>query len=160
MPDDYRRCHTSTLLDGELVLDIDGPNRILRFLLFDCIVIGGKNLMGRTFDKRLGYLREFILKPYAALRRRDRAFDQRQPFTMELKKLELSYWMTRVLDEAPLLKHGSDGLLFTARDAPYVAGKCDKMYAFPSKTYPLKDKVETRRGKHGGLSSGCPWNGG
>jgi len=128
MPDDPRRCHTNTILDGELVLDIDGPNRILRFLLFDCIVIDAKNLMSRTFDKRLGYLREFVLRPYEKLRRLDKTIDQRAPFTLELKKLELSYWMTRVLDEVPNLKHGSDGLLFTARDAPYVAGRCDKMY--------------------------------
>ncbi|KAI9032399.1 hypothetical protein DFJ74DRAFT_601806 [Hyaloraphidium curvatum] len=110
-----------------LVLDIDGPKRILRFLLFDCVVLDGESLMRKTFDKRLGRLREFILKPHDAYLATHPEYAAVVPFSVELKELQLAYHLWAVMQQQPTLKHGSDGLLFTARDAPYVSGQCDQM---------------------------------
>lgn len=129
MPDDptWRNFHHSTILDGELVLDIDGEMKYLRFLLFDCVVLDGENLMMKTFDKRLGRLRSFVLKPHDAYIAANPDYAAGLPFTVELKELQLAYHVWAVMQQQPTLKHGSDGLLFTAKDAPYVSGQCDKM---------------------------------
>jgi mRNA guanylyltransferase len=119
--------HFDTILDGELVLDVDNGNRYPRFLLFDCMVLDGENVMSKPFTKRLGRLKEFILKPHDHYVQTRPDYAAHIPFTVELKELQLSYYMDAVVASQPHLKHGSDGLLFTARDAPYVIGQCDKM---------------------------------
>jgi mRNA guanylyltransferase len=56
MPGDktYQKFHTDTLIDGELVLDTIAPGkRLLRYLVFDCLVIDRKPMKERTLDKRL-----------------------------------------------------------------------------------------------------------
>lgn len=56
MPDDptFRRYHRETLVDGELVLDdVGGPKPLLRYLIFDCLILDNKDQMARTLDKRL-----------------------------------------------------------------------------------------------------------
>jgi mRNA guanylyltransferase len=56
MPDDptFRRFHRDTLVDGELVLDdVGGHVPLLRYLIFDCLMLDGRNEMSRTLDKRL-----------------------------------------------------------------------------------------------------------
>jgi len=47
---------------------------------------------------------------------------------VELKKLHLSYRMNDVFEEQKLLKHKSDGLIFTSESSPYISGNCNKMY--------------------------------
>lgn len=46
----------NTLLDGELLLDVDPRTRTetLRFLAFDCLVVDNMNVMDRPLDKRYG----------------------------------------------------------------------------------------------------------
>jgi mRNA guanylyltransferase len=46
----------NTLLDGELVLDVDPRtgNQTLRLLCFDCLVIDDEYVMNRPLDKRYG----------------------------------------------------------------------------------------------------------
>ncbi|KAI8905714.1 mRNA capping enzyme, catalytic domain-containing protein [Powellomyces hirtus] len=123
-----RQFHYDTLMDGELVLDIyDDGRKLLWFLLFDCMAVDGKCLVDRPYHKRLGHLREFILKPYRELLRADLNYAQRQPFRMDLKKLQLAYHLQAVFDEIPTLKHKSDGIIFTSKDARYGLGTCDKM---------------------------------
>lgn len=45
---------TDTLLDGELVIDIDprSGQHILRYYAFDCLVINGENIMKKPLVKR------------------------------------------------------------------------------------------------------------
>lgn len=45
---------TDTILDGELVIDIDPATgaQTLRFYAFDCLVLGGENIMAKPLDKR------------------------------------------------------------------------------------------------------------
>jgi mRNA guanylyltransferase len=52
--DSFQGSHTDTIIDGELVLDIISPGKkVLRYLVFDCLVIEKKSVMERTLDKRL-----------------------------------------------------------------------------------------------------------
>ena len=44
---------TDTILDGELVIDIDSNGvETLRYYAFDCLVLGGENIMRKPLDKR------------------------------------------------------------------------------------------------------------
>ncbi len=36
--------------------------------------------------------------------------------------------MNDVFEEQKLLKHKSDGLIFTSESSPYISGNCNKMY--------------------------------
>ncbi|KAI8622537.1 mRNA capping enzyme, catalytic domain-containing protein [Chytriomyces sp. MP71] len=127
-PDNIRQNQKDTVLDGELVLDIDKDGqRILWFLLFDCVVINGENIMEKTFGKRLGRLKDFVIKPYKQLYREDPSYAKKLPFRMDVKPLELAYHVKTVFDQIPKLRHKNDGVIFTARDAPYTIGTCQKM---------------------------------
>ena len=55
--------HRDTMLDGEIVLDVleDATNQ-LKFLVFDALVVDGKNLMQRNLSSRLG-----VFPPSSAL---------------------------------------------------------------------------------------------
>ncbi|KAJ3417140.1 Dcp1p-Dcp2p decapping enzyme complex alpha subunit [Chytridiales sp. JEL 0842] len=127
-PDNPREWQSDTVLDGELVLDVekDGTTQ-LYFLLFDCMVYMGNSIIEKPYHKRLGHLTEHIMNPYKRRLKEDRAFAASQIFKMDLKKLELSYGMDRVFEEMANLKHKSDGVIFTSKDAPYTIGTCDKM---------------------------------
>ncbi|RUS31380.1 mRNA capping enzyme, catalytic domain-containing protein [Jimgerdemannia flammicorona] len=46
--------HNETLMDGELVLDVDGDKRTSRFLVFDLMVLNGTVVTQRSYSTRLG----------------------------------------------------------------------------------------------------------
>jgi len=121
---DEQRFHTETLVDGELVMDDLGENKLApKFLIFDCLVLGGKDLMQRTLDKRLGYFKETVFKPYRALFRKYPEEAQYQAFEVEMKDMQFSYGIEKMFREVlPSLKHGNDGLIFTCRMSPYQHG--------------------------------------
>ncbi len=131
VPDDetFQNFHVETIIDGELVND-RMPNGELRlkFLVFDCLVLDGNNLMHRTLDKRLGYLEVKVYKPYKELYKRFPDEVQYLPFLLEFKKMELSYGIEMMFrDVMPNLPHGNDGLIFTARNQPYLCGTDEHM---------------------------------
>ncbi|KAI9143388.1 mRNA capping enzyme, catalytic domain-containing protein [Paraphysoderma sedebokerense] len=124
----FSKFHSDTLMDGELVIDVE-PNgltipksHILRYLIFDCMVVDGKNLMSRPLTKRLGYFTDFILRPYQQMLKRKPELARLIPFSIELKPMQLSYGMQKVFEEIPHLKHKSDGLIFTSSISGYHAG--------------------------------------
>ncbi|KAI8816620.1 putative mRNA capping enzyme alpha subunit [Fimicolochytrium jonesii] len=120
--------HYDTILDGELVLDVyPDQKQVLWFLLFDCMAVDGKSLVERDYMKRLGYLKETILKPYKELMSQDKNYAAVQPFRMDLKPLQLSYHLQKVFEDIPNLKHKSDGIIFTSSVARYYTGTCEKM---------------------------------
>ena len=54
MAGDFTSFHTETIIDGELVLDTVAPGKkVLKYLVFDCLMIDRKSVMDRTLDKRL-----------------------------------------------------------------------------------------------------------
>jgi mRNA guanylyltransferase len=114
----------NTLLDGELVFDrLDNGETIARFLIFDIVMLEGQDLSQKPFNKRLGKLHEFVLKPFEHMKQ----MNSNVPMTIEMKKMELSYGLGKVLDEIPTLKHGNDGLIFTDADSSYTFGTCEAM---------------------------------
>jgi mRNA guanylyltransferase len=47
---------------------------------------------------------------------------------VEFKEQQFTYHLDVVFNEIiPKLKHGNDGLIFTAVNAPYMMGTCKKM---------------------------------
>lgn len=124
--EDKKKFHMDTLLDGELVEDRhpDG-HTVIKFLVFDLLVIDGKDLRERTLDKRLAYLKEFVLRPlgkYLQENPRERA---NMAFSIEDKNTEFSYALDKMFNEIiPKVKtlHGNDGLIFTCKATPYVSG--------------------------------------
>ena len=144
------------MLDGELVADelpeTDG-GLLYRFLAFDLLAYDGRIMIQRDFMSRLGYLKERVVDVYNDYLRakvgRERSattaggggggsallhssgagvvISREQPFTIELKKLERAYAVDRVVESIKHLRHGNDGLIFTAARTPYELGTCASM---------------------------------
>ncbi|KAF7724664.1 Dcp1p-Dcp2p decapping enzyme complex alpha subunit [Apophysomyces ossiformis] len=125
----FRKCHTDTIIDGELVLDKEPDGRTqLRFLLFDCLVIAKKLLVARDLMKRLGYLRNDIIAPHKNMLRKRPQMAETQPFLVEFKEQQFTYHLDTVFNHIiPKLKHGNDGLIFTSVNAAYAMGTSNKM---------------------------------
>jgi mRNA guanylyltransferase len=122
--DDMSSYHVGTLIDGELVKTNDG---ILLYLMFDCLALNRKSLLDRTFDKRLGYLREYLYQPYCELLQRFPQDCSQFPFKARFKNLQLSSHLDMVFEEMKKLNHVSDGLIFTSKNGPYIPGTDDKL---------------------------------
>ncbi|GAA5898464.1 hypothetical protein JCM5296_000440 [Sporobolomyces johnsonii] len=123
--------HSNTVLDGELVIDVDPATgrHIPRLLVFDCLVLDSENLMEKSLLKRYGRLKEFVMKPYDKIQATlPPDVIAQQPFEVVLKKQELSYGIEAVFrDHVPALMHGNDGLIFTSAEAPYTPGTDPKI---------------------------------
>ncbi|KAG1177699.1 hypothetical protein G6F70_001755 [Rhizopus microsporus] len=125
----FRKCLNNTIIDGEFVLDKEPDGRMqLRFLLFDCLCIESKVLVSRGLMSRLGYLKSDIIKPHQEMIKKNPHMLKYQPFLVEFKEQQFTYHLDVVFNEIiPKLKHGNDGLIFTAVNAPYMMGTCKKM---------------------------------
>jgi mRNA guanylyltransferase len=122
--EDNTEFHTGTLVDGELVNDVQ-PNGThqLTYLVFDCLMLDGSSLMHRTLDKRLAYFRDKVYNPYRALYKTYPEEIQYLPFIVDFKDMKLGYGIEMMFREIlPNLSHGSDGLIFTCRNSPYQFG--------------------------------------
>ncbi|KAH6573304.1 hypothetical protein BASA50_007893 [Batrachochytrium salamandrivorans] len=143
----YNDVHFDTVLDGELVFEVkkDRTGRDIQrlcFLLFDAMVVDGKNLCDRPYTKRLGYLREFVIIPHIENLKRNPQYEQDYPFQIIQKRLELSYRVKKVFDHMEGYHHKTDGVIFTSSVAPYVAGTCQKMIKWkPSEENTVDFKV-------------------
>jgi mRNA guanylyltransferase len=124
-PGDELSFHQNTLLDGELVVDIDEATgkREPRYLVFDCLAMDGMNLMQRELNKRLGYFQEQIYKPYKALFAKYPEEKEYQPFILQMKQMEMAYGIEMMFRQViKNLKHGNDGLIFTCLWSHYKPG--------------------------------------
>ncbi|KAI8980867.1 mRNA capping enzyme, catalytic domain-containing protein, partial [Pilobolus umbonatus] len=116
-----------TLMDGELVLDIEPHKKTWRYLVFDLMVINGSTVIQRSFSTRLGMLQQDIIQPFNASMKNQLDNTKLPPFTIELKKMERSYGLHLVFDQIPKLNHKSDGIVWTPVKYPYKPGICDKL---------------------------------
>lgn len=120
----FVKFHSDTILDGELVEE-KYPDRppVIKFFVFDCLVLDKQNLMQRPLDKRLAYFKSHVLGPYKEMFKKE---PQRpQPFVLEDKAIEFSYGLEKMFKEIiPKVKqlHGNDGLIFTCVATPYKTG--------------------------------------
>ena len=122
----FARFHEETILDGELVEDRppNGPPEF-KYLVFDCLVLDGQRLLDRPLDKRLGYFKEYVLKPYKAMFAKFPQEIAMRPFAVEDKSTQFSYALEMMFKQIiPSVKqlHGNDGLIFTCRNTPYQFG--------------------------------------
>jgi mRNA guanylyltransferase len=124
LENDRESHHTATVIDGELVWDsLPNGKKEPRFLVFDCLVMDGNQLMDRTLDKRLAYFKERFYVPYKKLMKDFPSELQYQPFHVEMKNFELGYGIDMMFRQVlPGLHHGNDGLIFTCRNTPYKHG--------------------------------------
>ncbi|KAF9645289.1 mRNA capping enzyme, alpha subunit [Thelephora ganbajun] len=115
----------NSLIDGELVLDVDPQTRqeTLRYLCFDCLVIDDQNVMTRPLDKRYGRLKDWFYKPYQRMLIQFPLVAAQHPFQIVVKETNLSYHLEQVFDvDIPALHHGNDGLIYTCVSTPYTPG--------------------------------------
>ncbi len=106
---------TETLVDGELVLEDGRPV----FLIFDALLVGGRNVMGHDLNGRLKAVQNEVVGPAA---------DVCDPMALRLKKMWKPYAIAEILErEIPAQKHGNDGLIFTPVADPYAAGTCPRL---------------------------------
>lgn len=128
-PGDQGKFLWGTILDGELVHDQypGEPTPRLNFYVFDCLAVDGQNVTGKTLDKRLGRLQEWVLKPYNTMLTKQ--FGQSitpndlKPFALKPKKTYPAYALQEMFNNVlPTLKHGNDGLIFTCKNTRYEFG--------------------------------------
>lgn len=117
--------HIDTIMDGELVEDKEESGSVIKYLVFDLLFINGKDLRSRPLDKRLAYLKSFILKPYKEMLRQNPAYERDLYFHVKDKDTEFAYALPKMFFETiPRIKkvHGNDGLIFTCRETSYTSG--------------------------------------
>ncbi|KAG7528157.1 hypothetical protein FFLO_06376 [Filobasidium floriforme] len=123
---DERNWCSTTLVDGELVLDKDkvtGQYK-LRYYVFDMLVYNKETMMLNNLEKRYGKMQGWLIKPQRQYYKLDDAWRRMAPFEVLAKPMELAYGLDKVLlQEIPKLEHGHDGLIFTRVDSPYVVGE-------------------------------------
>ncbi|EIW60139.1 mRNA guanylyltransferase [Trametes versicolor FP-101664 SS1] len=123
--EDPRRPLRSSIVDGELVYDVDPRSKqeTLRFLAFDCLVVDDQNVMDRTLDKRYGRLQAWMYKPFQKMLHDHPHVAMSQPFDFKVKDVKPSYRVEDVFNiDIPRLQHGNDGLIYTCVSTPYVPG--------------------------------------
>ncbi|CAJ2510161.1 Uu.00g060610.m01.CDS01 [Anthostomella pinea] len=123
-PANQQHFHRKTILDGELVMDtLPDGHKEPRYLVFDCLVLDGLVLMNRELNKRLGYFRDNIFKPYQQLLREYPEEKKFQPFFVDQKSMQFSYGIEMMFkDVIRNLRHGNDGLIFTCLKSEYKPG--------------------------------------
>ncbi|KAF2743060.1 mRNA capping enzyme, alpha subunit [Sporormia fimetaria CBS 119925] len=124
-PNDPNMFLCDTILDGELVHDVVAgqPPRLI-FYAFDCLVMDGINHTKRTLDKRIGYMKEQLFKPYYHwLKTHNNIPMSPEPFRVKEKQVYSAYNLTEMFNTIlPNLPHGNDGLVFTCKTTPYNFG--------------------------------------
>ncbi|KAF2675465.1 mRNA capping enzyme, alpha subunit [Microthyrium microscopicum] len=121
--------HKETLLDGELVTDRykDGTE-VKRFLIFDCIILDGELLSKKPFDKRIGRVQAYVIKPLNQYLRNNPEAKKSRPYEMVLKDMDKPYALDEMFSKKlPNLPHGNDGLVFTCKNGPYQFGTDDQI---------------------------------
>jgi len=130
--EDPRKPLRSTIVDGELVVDVDPRTRqeTLRYLAFDCLAVDDQNVMARSLDKRYGRLQMWFYEPYNKMLRDHPQVARGHPFQIKVKQVKLSYHVDDVFNiDLPALQHGNDGLIYTCAETPYIPGTDKNMYA-------------------------------
>ena len=153
-----------TLLDGELVEDTTPEGPKLRYLVYDACAVGGELVAGAPLPKRLGRARLEVLAPrFAASTSSSRTHDfSGEPFAVELKDFyeikHLPYIFKHVRpsqdkskhlyvfkDPRRNLEHGTDGLIFTPINDPYVPGTCQSLLKWkPANMNSIDFKLNTK----------------
>ena len=127
MPEDREKFLFGTILDGELVHDQypGDPSPRLIYYVFDALAVDNQNVTTKSMDKRLGRMKEHVLKPYAKWLEQNPSLNiaHIQPFRLKEKQMHQAYHLQHIFNNIlPQLKHGNDGLIFTCKDTRYQFG--------------------------------------
>lgn len=114
-----------TLIDGELVIQSNPMTKMqeMRYLMFDCLAINGRNIIQSPTSSRLAHLGKDFYKPYFDVRSIYPDRCATFPFKISMKHMNFSYDLVKVASTLDKLPHMSDGLIFTPVKAPYITGK-------------------------------------
>lgn len=107
------------------MVDVDPQTNqeVLRYLVFDGLVVDDQNVMSKTLDKRYGRVQEWFYKPYSKMMKDHPHMAQTQPFEIKVKLVRMSYHVDAVFGvDIPALQHGNDGLIYTCVSTPYTPG--------------------------------------
>ncbi|XP_068216244.1 mRNA-capping enzyme isoform X2 [Palaemon carinicauda] len=128
------RVHLSdTLLDGEMVIDVDPKTKVKypRYLIYDAIRIQGKEIINDTFHMRYERINTDIILPRNAAIEKGFLNKQKEPFSVRRKE----FWDANFHNTSKLLSpafqaqlsHEPDGLIFQPEMEPYTVGRCDEV---------------------------------
>lgn len=115
----------NTLLDGEMVIDVDRNNRIPRFLIYDIISLRSRTVGALDFEKRYRLIQDELINPREHAKQKSKISREREPFGVRRKGF-FDLAQTKVVLEMKL-SHESDGLIFQPVLDPYICGPCDKV---------------------------------
>ena len=91
MPEDREKFLFGTILDGELVHDQypGDPSPRLIYYVFDALAVDNNNVTTKSMDKRLGRMKEHVLKPYAKWLEQNPSLNvaHLQPFRLKEKQM-------------------------------------------------------------------------
>ncbi|RXG68112.1 mRNA-capping enzyme [Armadillidium vulgare] len=128
---DLRRDLFETLLDGEMVIDVDPKTgtKYPRYLIYDAILIGGKNVATDNFHLRIERIFTDIISPRNAAIEKGIINKTKQPFSVRRK----DFWDATAQNTGKLLSesfkkqlwHEPDGLIFQPVPETYITGRCD-----------------------------------
>ncbi|XP_067933947.1 mRNA-capping enzyme-like [Watersipora subatra] len=128
---------TNTLLDGELVIDIDKASnkKFPRYLIYDIVTFEGKEVGKTDFGTRLACIRKEIYEPRQNKQKEGLLDRSREPFGVRQKPFYDLSLSTRTTDVKKLLSpkfcesigHETDGLVFQpgGPNDVYMAGRQD-----------------------------------
>ncbi|GIM08149.1 hypothetical protein Vretimale_12219 [Volvox reticuliferus] len=149
-----RKPLTLTVLDGEMVLDVDPtgtqPPR-LRYLIYDLCMINNEPLIEKPWKERYRAIDSHIVLPRNAERAyidkwRGRTFDHERAdylspplgyvYTEERFSVRRKdFWPTWQIDKVfqrftntHSIGHESDGIILQGVEDPYIAGTCERLY--------------------------------
>ncbi|CAL4968949.1 unnamed protein product [Urochloa decumbens] len=120
--------HGTTLLDGEMVIDKDGPKLRRKYLAYDLMALDSVSKTQFPFSKRWEMLEEEVIKPRYHEKMQFESGSKSKPlykYDMELFSVRRkNFWLLstvkEILDLIPALSHEADGLIFQGWDDPYV----------------------------------------
>lgn len=97
--------------------------KIMSFMIFDCLLVNGNNVMWESLQSRLRHVQNDIITPFVHLKVKETF-----PFNIQLKTMYKPYHMQHLFREViPKLAHGNDGLIFTPVEDRYTSGTCQRM---------------------------------
>ena len=121
---------TDTLLDGEMVLDKDGPRSIPRYLIYDILTLNGKYVGDHNHDVRLKIIQAEVVEPRRLAITKNLIDRQAEPFGIRNKDFwglsaKRLHWL--LAKYMPTLAHGNDGVILSALMKPYTIGTTNEL---------------------------------
>ena len=133
--------------------DMTNQSRAIKFVIFDAMLINGKNICNESLLERLNHVQKEVINPYERIQQQQQQqhqLDKRRKvdhhangqvyslstapshqhrIALSIKKMYKPYAISELLDKViPSQKHGNDGLIFTPVHLPYRLGTCRHMY--------------------------------